>query len=83
MAHEPAMDEAQRGRRHARAMPAKPATKRESRRRRERAAGATARRAGSTAARARPRERVTAIEFRWVAATGIQPVVLVSREWLH
>jgi hypothetical protein len=31
----------------------------------------------------RARQRVTAIEFRWVGATGVQPVVLVSREWLH
>jgi hypothetical protein len=31
----------------------------------------------------RARERFIAIEFRWVGATGVQPVVLVSREWLH
>jgi hypothetical protein len=28
-------------------------------------------------------ERVTAIEFRWVGRAGVQPVVLVAREWLN
>jgi hypothetical protein len=34
-------------------------------------------------ARQSPSERVRLIEFVWVSPTGVQPVLLIDREYLH